>query len=153
MGVSTPPRRALVRTQNMDVALRAGLVAFAIYHLALAGFMALAPHTFYTAIGPFGARNDHYVRDVASYSAALGVGFAVAVRHASWRVPVLALATVQFALHSLNHLLDIGDAHPAWNGYFDFFSLLGATLLLLWLLRLARAQRRLSPAAGKGATP
>ncbi len=117
--------------------LTVGVAVFAVYHLALAIFMAGAPHAFFTAIGPFGARNDHYVRDVATYNAAIGVGFAVAIRRASWRVPVLAIATIQFALHSINHLVDIDSAHPAWTGYFDFFSLAAATALLAWLWRLA----------------
>ncbi len=114
-----------------------GLYAFAFVELALAAFGALAPHAFYEAIGPFGAYNAHYIRDVASFEAALGVALLVAVRHRDWRVPVLALATVQFALHSLNHLLDIGNAHPVWTGYFDFFSLAAATVLLARLWRTA----------------
>ena len=127
-----PPASTGVDTSRVIVA---GLVAFAATHFALAIFMALAPHEFYTAIGPFGARNDHYVRDVASYNAALGVGFLIAVRRPSWRVPVLAITTIQFALHSVNHLIDIGDAHPEWIGYFDFFALAAAALQLGWLLR------------------
>jgi hypothetical protein len=114
-----------------------GVGAFAFYHLALAALMAFAPHAFYTDIGPFGIRNDHYIRDAATYNAALGVAFAVSVRRPSWRVPVLALTTIQFALHSLNHLVDIGRAHPVWNGYFDFFSLSVLTVLLAWLWRRA----------------
>jgi hypothetical protein len=120
--------------------LLAGLLALAAYQLALALFMAVAPQVFYTAIGPFGARNDHYVRDVASFSAALGAGLAIAVRRPSWRVPMLAVTTLQFALHSLNHLLDIGAAHPSWTGYADFFSLAATTLLLAWLWRMARSE-------------
>jgi hypothetical protein len=114
-----------------------GVGVFAVYHLLLAAFMVLAPHTFFTDIGPFGARNDHYVRDVATYNAALGFAFAVSLRRIGWRIPVLTLTTVQFALHSINHLVDIGRAHPAWNGYFDFFSLAALTLLLAWLSRKA----------------
>ena len=102
-------------------------------------------------MGPFGARNDHYVRDVATYNAALGVGFLIAVQRRSWRVPMLAITLVQFALHSVNHLVDIGNAHPAWNGYFDFFSLAIATALLVWLLRLALAEARSSPRPARGA--
>ena len=117
--------------------LVAGLVVFAVYHLALALFMAVGPHAFYKAIGPFGAFNPHYIRDTATFNAALGVGFALAVSRPGWRVPVLAVTTVQFALHALNHLVDIGKAHPTWTGYFDFVSLLAATLLLAWLLALA----------------
>jgi hypothetical protein len=114
-----------------------GLSGFAVYHIALAIFMAAGAHAFYKRIGPFDAYNPHYIRDIATYSAAIGVGLAVAVVRPSWRVPVLAVTTVQFALHSINHLVDIGDAHPSWNGYFDFFSLAAATVLLAWLWRLA----------------
>jgi hypothetical protein len=114
-----------------------GLAAFAAIQLGLALFMVLSPHGFYIDIGPFGAFNAHYVRDVASFYGAIGVGLLVALRHPGWRVPVLALTTIQYGLHSVNHLLDIGKAHPAWNGWFDFFSLAAATVLLAWLWRVA----------------
>lgn len=122
--------------------LTVGLGAFAVYHLMLAAFMAIAPHAFYVDVGPFGVANGHYIRDVATYNAALAFAFAVAVRRPSWRVPVLALTTVQFALHSVNHLVDIDRAHPAWNGYFDFFSLAALTVLLAWLWRRAVLEAR-----------
>jgi len=80
--------------------VRAAMIAFAAYHLVLALFMAIAPHAFFTDVGPFGARNDHYVRDVATYNAALGVGFLIAFQRRSWRVPVLVITLVQFALRS-----------------------------------------------------
>jgi hypothetical protein len=118
-------------------ALRLGLILFALYHLGLAAFMAIAPHAFYKDIGPFEALNRHYIRDTATFTAALGVGFVVALRRPSWRVPVLGVTTVQFALHSLNHLLDAHKAHPEWTGWFDFGSLLASTLLLAWMLRTA----------------
>jgi hypothetical protein len=114
-----------------------GLAAFAAIQLGLALFMALSPHGFYTDVGPFGAFNAHYVRDVASFYGAIGIGLLLAIRRVGWRVPMLALTTIQYALHSANHLLDIGKAHPAWNGYFDFFSLAAATLMLAWLWRVA----------------
>jgi hypothetical protein len=118
-------------------ALTAGIALFAVYHLGLAVLMAFAPHYFFANIGPFGIRNDHYIRDLATYNAAIGAGLLVAVRRLSWRVPLLAVVTLQFALHSLNHLIDIDAAHPSWNGYFDFFSLAIATVVLAWLWRLA----------------
>jgi hypothetical protein len=127
----------VVMNQSPPSVLTVGLGAFAAYHLALAALMAFAPHAFYVDIGPFGVANDHYIRDVASYNAALAFAFAMAVRRPSWRVPVLALTTVQFALHSINHLIDIDKAHPVWNGYFDFFSLAILTVLLAWLWRKA----------------
>jgi hypothetical protein len=118
-------------------ALTAGIALFAVYQLGLAALMAFAPHYFFTNIGPFGVRNDHYIRDLATYNAAIGAALLVATRRRSWRVPLLAVVTLQFALHSLNHLIDINAAHPNWNGYFDFFSLAIATVVLAWLWRLA----------------
>jgi hypothetical protein len=119
-----------------------GLIALAVIQVGLALLMAASPHTFYTAVGPFGAFNPHYIRDVASFYGAIGIGLVVAVSRRSWRVPVLALTTIQYALHSVNHLIDIDKAHPAWNGYFDFFSLAAATLLLAWLWRAAALETR-----------
>ena len=133
--------------------LVAGLWILAAYNLALALFMAIAPHSFYTAVGPFGAYNSHYVRDNATFSAAFAFGFVVALQRATWRVPLLALSFAQFALHSANHLLDIGRAHPAWTGYFDFFSLLVATLAIARLLSLAAGEARSTTQRNEGAHP
>jgi hypothetical protein len=118
-------------------AVTAGVALLAFYSLALALFMVVLPHTFYTSIGPFGQRNDHYIRDNATFSAAIGFGLLLALRLRSWRVPMLAVTTIQFALHSINHLVDIDTAHPAWTGYFDFFSLALSTVMLAGLVRLA----------------
>lgn len=120
--------------------LEIGLAAYAAYHVALATLMIVSPHVFFTSIGPFGTLNAHYIRDIATYNAALAIGLALAVRRPSWRVPVLAVVTLQFALHAINHLADIDRAHPAWTGYFDFFTLAASTALLAWLLRVAVAR-------------
>lgn len=133
--VDTPtPSKASERNATV---LAVGIALLGIYHLTLAALMAFAPHYFFKNVGPFGIRNDHYIRDVSTYNAAIAAGLLVAVRRRSWRVPLLAVVTLQFALHSVNHLLDIDAAHPSWNGYFDFFSLAIGTALIAWLWRLA----------------
>jgi hypothetical protein len=147
--VAVQQRTPRARHESERAWLRADLVTAAIavlaaYDLALAVFMAALPHAFFTNVGPFGARNDHYIRDTATFSAAIGAGLLVSLRRPSWRVPMLAVSTVQFALHSVNHLVDIDKAHPAWTGYFDFFALALTTVLLAWLLRVELAQ----PAGG-----
>lgn len=139
-------KRLSVRSQ---AGLEAGIAAFAAVHLALALLMAAAPHVFYKALGPFGSYNAHYIRDVASFYGALAAAGATSLRREGWRTPVLAVLTIQYALHSANHLADIGGAHPVWTGYFDFATLAAATLLLARLLRWslrADAARRLAPA-------
>jgi hypothetical protein len=148
VAVQETPQRlaaAVERAAIREDALTAGIAVFAVYHLALAAFMAAFPHSFFDNVGPFGVRNDHYIRDTATFSAAIGTGLALALRNPSWRVPMLAITVVQFLLHSINHLVDIDKAHPSWNGYFDFGSLAAATILLGWLLRVALAQRNLKP--------
>jgi hypothetical protein len=116
-----------------------GVGAFAAVELALAIWMVVAPRSFFTSIGPFSGYNAHYIRDAATFEAGLGFGLLVSVWERSWRVPALGITLVQFALHSVNHLVDIGASHPAWAGYFDFFALAGATLQLAWLFAAARA--------------
>jgi hypothetical protein len=145
------PTAAQLHVQSQTVMV--GLAAFAAVEAALAIFMVAAPHAFYTAIGPFGARNDHYVRDVSTYNAALAAGLVIAIRHASWRVPMLAVLTVQFALHSVNHLVDISSADPAWIGYFDFFALAAATVQLAGLTWLARGRARTPPTSPEEGGP
>ena len=115
--------------------MRILLIVFAIAQLALGLTLWLAPGFFYDEIGPYGPRNDHYMADLATFYLALGAAALVAVRRASWRVPVLALALIQYALHSLNHLIDIGESDPSWLGPANFASLLLTTLLLGWMLR------------------
>jgi hypothetical protein len=139
-GPQQPTATALAQRQAPSTLL-AGLVAFALVQLFLALFMAVAPHGFFTAVGPYGTYNGHYIRDVSTFYGAIGVGLLVAVRKPVWRVPVLAITTIQYALHSFNHLLDIAKAHPAWTGYFNFFSLAAATVLLAWLGREAARER------------
>jgi hypothetical protein len=137
--MASPPAATAARPpgEGAGALLRAGLILFAGYHLALAVWMAVAPHTFYRAIGPFDAFNSHYIRDTATFNAALGFGFLVAIRRPSWQLPVVAVTTVQFALHTVNHLVDAGAAHPRWTGWFDFVSLLASTSLLVWMWRTA----------------
>jgi hypothetical protein len=121
-----------------DNVVRAGLVVFGLYLVGIALFAAVAPETFFEEVGPFGARNDHYIHDVAAFQGAVGVFLLLAVRRPTWRAPALAVASLQFALHALSHLVDIGDADPRWLGVAEFIGLALATAILVWLLVRAR---------------
>jgi hypothetical protein len=123
-----------MRASSISI-VEVGLLAFAAYQFAIAATMVFAPHTFFTDIGPFGVQNDHYLRDTATFNLAFGVALAIAYLRPSWRTPVLSCVALQFALHALNHLADIGAAHPYWLGPADFISLALATLVLIWLAR------------------
>jgi hypothetical protein len=115
--------------------MRALLIAFAAGQLILGALLWLAPGFFHDEIGPYGARNDHYMADLATWYLALGAAALVAVRRTGWRVPVLALAFAQYALHSLNHLIDVGEADPEWLGPANVVALVLTALVLGWMLR------------------
>ena len=114
------------------------LVAFAAGQLVLGLLLWLTPGFFFDEIGPYGARNDHYMGDLATWYLALGSVTLVSVRLASWRLPVLVLAFVQYALHSVNHLIDLSEADPEWLGPANLASLAITCVLLGWMVNAAR---------------
>ena len=131
-----------VEARGREGLLTAALVVIGAYHFGLGALMVLAPDTFFAEIGPFGVQNDHYIRDTATYNLAAAAVLFVAARLRSWRVPVLAFLVIQFALHSINHLVDIDEANPESIGVADFVGLLAGTVLLALLLRMARRTAR-----------
>jgi hypothetical protein len=96
--------------------MKLALAAFAALQLLTGALLWLAPGFFHEEIGPFGPRNDHYMGDLATWYLTLGALALVAARRTEWRAPVLVLALLQNALHAFNHLLDAGEADPAWLG-------------------------------------
>jgi len=118
-----------------DRLVRLGLLGYGGAQLALGLWQGLSPGTFYDALGPFGGQNDHYIRDVSSWTVALGVLCLLAVPRPSWRLPVLALAALQSGLHTVNHLLDAGEAETHWVGVADAVSLAVLSVLLVTLVR------------------
>jgi hypothetical protein len=118
------------------------LVLFGAGQVVLGLLLWITPGFFFEEIGPYGVRNDHYQGDLATWYLALGAVTLIAVRRVRWRVPVLALAFIQYALHSLNHLIDVNHAHPKWLGPANLVSLVLTTLLLAWMLNAQREQAR-----------
>ena len=120
--------------------MRALLIAFAAGQLLLGALLWLAPGFFFDEIGPYGVRNDHYMADLATWYLAAGVALLVATVRVAWRVPLLFLVALQYALHSVNHLLDVGEADPRWLGPVNLVALALTTALLVWMLRASRAR-------------
>ena len=118
--------------------MRPLLIGFGAGQLVLGLLLWLTPGFFYDEIGPYPPRNDHYMADVATFYLALGAVALASVSRERWRVPVLTLALVQYGLHSLNHLIDIGGSEPGWLGPANFVSLLLTTVLLGWMLTRER---------------
>lgn len=122
--------------------MRAGLIAFGVVNLVLGAWMAIDPGGFFDNIGPYGARNDHYLGDVAAFYLAAGAGLLIAVNRPAWREPVLVVAALWYGLHALNHVIDIGE-----NNESDARGAVDALLLGVGALVLAGMAR----AAGRGA--
>jgi hypothetical protein len=121
--------------------VRAALLGLGAYLAGLSILMLISPSTFHSTLGPFGALNDHYTRDAATFQLSLGVLALVAAQRPSWRLPALLVLTMQFGLHALNHLADITEADPRWVGPADLVGLIAATVVLGWLLvRLRREE-------------
>jgi hypothetical protein len=116
-----------------DRALRAFLAVAAAANLLFGLWLAIAPRSVFDAIGDFGAFDAHAFRDVATWYLALGAALAIAVVRPRWRVPALVVAALQYGLHALNHLLDIGEAEPGWVGPFDVVALAAAAAVFAWL--------------------
>jgi len=120
-----------------DSGMRAGLWALAATQLVLGLWLALAPGAFYDALAGFGARNVHFLRDNASYYLASAPVLAIAASRASWRAPVLALVGLQYALHAINHLIDVSDSDPSWVGPFDLVTITLAAVVMGVMFRAA----------------
>jgi hypothetical protein len=128
--------------QPSEGILRLFFALISVIHLGLGIWLFASPHSFFTTIGAFGPYNRHYERDVATFYLALGVAGWIAASRASWRVPVLAILTIQYVLHSINHAFDVDRAHNSWAGTFDVVTLSLTAIqfaVLLWLV--TRRQR------------
>lgn len=122
--------------------LRGIVVAVGASQLALGLWMAAAPSNFFAVLGGFGAENAHYVRDVSTVYLALGAGMLVAATRPPWRRAILFVAALQYGVHSLNHLKDVGDAHPSWIGPVDFATTAATALLFGYLFWIAKVEER-----------
>jgi hypothetical protein len=120
-----------------EARLRTILLVAAAYHLLLGAFMFFVPGAFYDSLGKFPPENHHYIKDVATFYIALGAVLYVSVRRRTWRVPLLVFAMLEYAIHAVNHLVDVNEATSAFTGWFDFFSLALITLILAALATFA----------------
>ena len=117
--------------RNMRIAL--GILG--VTQLAIGLWLAISPDTFVDDIAPYGPADHHFLRDLAAFQGGMGIALLAAVGRPSWRVPVLFTALAQNALHTINHLFDIGGTDPSWLGYANFVSLLLLTGLYAFLIQ------------------
>jgi uncharacterized protein YjeT (DUF2065 family) len=130
--MAATPAGARPRASTDLVGLALGAAGVSLLVPGLLAFF--APGAFYDLLAPFPPQNDHIMRDVGSWQIALGLAAAVAVKRRSWRVPMLAIVTLQLGLHAISHLIDIGNSDPSWVGPAEFVALAVGTLALAGLL-------------------
>jgi len=122
--------------QPTERLLRLFFLGLTVIHLGIGIWMFASPHSFFLTVGAFDSYNRHYERDTATFYLAFALGSWIAASRPGWRLPVLALITVQYALHTINHAIDVNNANNAWAGPFDVISLALATVqfaALLWV--------------------
>ncbi len=116
--------------------LRLLLILSGLVQLAIGCWMAFATDSFGERVAPFGDVSVHDLRDFATYYLALGIALLVASARPAWRLPILALATLEYALHTINHAVDINRSDPAWVGPADLAAVVAGTLVfasLAWV--------------------
>ena len=113
--------------------LRALLVAAALFQLVVGLWQLLGTESFGDAVAPFNGFNEHDLRDFATFYLALGLALLVAVRWREWRFPVLCVAGLQYALHTVNHAIDVGNSDRGWVGPVDLAAVAAGTLVFAWL--------------------
>jgi hypothetical protein len=123
-------------------ALPLGLGLLALVNLGPAIWIAVAPHSFFDQIGPFGAYNGHYLGDAAAFQGGLGLALAAAIWWPALRAGALATALASTGLHAINHWIDVNAAHAGTNaGISDAVSLTIVALFTALLLRASLVEK------------
>ena len=117
--------------------MRTALGILGATQLAIGLWLAIGPNSFVDNIAPFGPADHHFLRDLAAFQAGIGIALLAAVGRPAWRIPILFSALVMNALHTVNHLFDIGGTDPGWLGYVNFASLLLLTGAYAYLMQEA----------------
>jgi hypothetical protein len=124
-----------------EKSLRKLIALLGLVQLAAGCWIMFATESFGETIASFDGFNAHDLRDFATFYLALGVVLLVAAVRPAWRFPVLTLATLEYAFHTIVHAVDAGDSDPGWLGPVEFVALLIATALFAWLARASAARK------------
>jgi hypothetical protein len=129
-------------------ALRTLLILLALLQLAIGCWMTFATRSFGKRVAPFDHVDVHDLRDFATYYLGLGIALLVAAARPHWRFPILALATLEYSFHAINHAVDINHANPAWVGPADLAAVAAAAALFAWLAWRTAPRAKRQPADG-----
>jgi hypothetical protein len=117
--------------------MRQALLILGLTQLLIGAWLLIDPDSFVDAIAPFGPADHHFLRDLGTFQAGIGIALLAAAGRPAWRTPILFAAFVGSALHTINHLFDIGGTDPGWLGPANFIALVGLTATYLYLMREA----------------
>ena len=117
--------------------MRLALGFLGVTQLAIGVWLIVSPDSFVDTVADFGPADAHFLRDLGTFQAGLGIALLAAVGRPAWRVPVLFAALAQSALHTINHLFDIGDTDPGWQGPVNFVGVLLLTGAFAYLMQEA----------------
>jgi hypothetical protein len=113
-------------------------VALGLTQLVPALWIVVAPHSFFTHVGPFGPYNGHYLGDAASFQGGIGIALIAAARFEALRAGALAVAVATVGIHAINHWIDVNNAHAGSDaGVIDAILLTVLALLIVAPLRAA----------------
>jgi hypothetical protein len=126
---------------------RWGLAIGGLLNLANAAWMLLDPAGWYAglpaAVPDTGPLNEHFVRDVGSAFAVMGVGMVWAGFRPALRAPLLALVSLFYVMHALVHVTDtLAGRLPAAHWAIDFPGVYAPAIVIVVITLLAaRAER------------
>ena len=103
--------------------MRQALLILGLTQLVIGAWLVIDPDSFVDAIAPFGPADHHFLRDLGTFQAGFGIALLAAAGRPTWRMPILFAAFVGSALHTINHLFDIGGTDPGWVGPANFVAL------------------------------
>jgi hypothetical protein len=115
--------------------MRQALLILGLTQFAIGAWLVIDPDSFVDAIAPFGGSDHHFLRDLGTFQAGIGIALLAAIARPAWRMPILFAALAQSALHTVNHLFDIGGTDPGWLGPANFVALLLLTGAYAYLMQ------------------
>ena len=113
------------------------LIAVGALYLVVGVLAFLVPGTFYEELAAYPPENQHFIRDIGTWNVALGIAAIYASGRVAWQKPMLWIVTVQYALHTISHLIDVGDTDPEWQSWVALITFAAGTVVLAALAATA----------------